>query len=444
MTHNNDETPPAGGDHVFGFGTRAIHAAAVPDPVTGTRATPIHQSTSFVFDNADHAAALFNLQTFGNVYSRIGNPTVAVFEERMASLENGRAALACASGMAAQMTALLAILKAGDHIVAASTLYGGSVGQLGVGFARLGIETSFVDPSHPNHFAAAMRPNTRAVYGETIGNPLVNVLDIAAVAEVAHAHGVPLVIDNTVASPYLCNPCDLGADIVVHSATKYIGGHGTTMGGVVVESGKFPWDNGKFPEMVEPSRAYHGVKFYETFGDFGYTMKARMEVNRTFGAVLSPLSAWLLLQGSETLHLRMREHCRNARRVADFLRQHPRVAWVNYPGLPDSPYFGLASRQFRAVDGLPGASGILTFGVKGGAAAGERFIDACEFLSHLANIGDAKTLVIHPASTTHRQLNDEELQKAGVSADMVRLSVGIEDADDILWDIDQALARAAA
>jgi len=443
MTHNNDETTPAGGDHVFGFGTRAIHAAAVPDPVTGARATPIHQSTSFVFDNADHAAALFNLQTFGNVYSRIGNPTVAVFEERMASLENGRAALACASGMAAQMTALLAILKAGDHIVAASTLYGGSVGQLGVGFARLGIETSFVDPSHPNHFAAAMRPNTRAVYGETIGNPLVNVLDIAAVAEVAHAHGVPLVIDNTVASPYLCNPCDLGADIVVHSATKYIGGHGTTMGGVVVESGKFPWDNGKFPEMVEPSRAYHGVKFYETFGDFGYTMKARMEVNRTFGAVLSPLSAWLLLQGSETLHLRMREHCRNARRVADFLRQHPRVAWVNYPGLPDSPYFGLASRQFRAVDGLPGASGILTFGVKGGAAAGERFIDACEFLSHLANIGDAKTLVIHPASTTHRQLNDEELQKAGVSADMVRLSVGIEDADDILWDIDQALARAA-
>ena len=444
MTHNNDETTPAGGDRVFGFGTRAIHAAAVPDPVTGARATPIHQSTSFVFDNADHAAALFNLQTFGNVYSRIGNPTVAVFEERIASLENGRAALACASGMAAQMTALLAILKAGDHIVAASTLYGGSVGQLGVGFARLGIETSFVDPSHPNHFAAAMRPNTRAVYGETIGNPLVNVLDIAAVAEVAHAHGVPLVIDNTVASPYLCNPCDLGADIVVHSATKYIGGHGTTMGGVVVESGKFPWDNGKFPEMVEPSRAYHGVKFYETFGDFGYTMKARMEVNRTFGAVLSPLSAWLLLQGSETLHLRMREHCRNARRVADFLRQHPRVAWVNYPGLPDSPYFGLASRQFRAVDGLPGASGILTFGVKGGAAAGERFIDACEFLSHLANIGDAKTLVIHPASTTHRQLNDEELQKAGVSADMVRLSVGIEDADDILWDIDQALARAAA
>ncbi|MFD1892427.1 PLP-dependent transferase [Ottowia beijingensis] len=436
--------PPSGADRDFGFATRAIHAAAVPDPVTGARATPIHQSTSFVFDSAEHASSLFNLQTFGNVYSRISNPTVAVFEERMAALENGRAALACASGMAAQMTALLAILKSGDHIVAASTLYGGTVGQLGVGFARLGIETTFVDPSKPEHFAAAIRPNTRALYGETIGNPLVNVLDITAIADVAHAHGLPLVIDNTVASPYLCNPCDLGADIVVHSATKYIGGHGTTMGGVIVESGRFAWDNGHFPEMVEPSRAYHGVKFYETFGDFGYTMKARMEVNRTFGAVLSPLSAWLLLQGAETLHLRMREHCRNARRVAEFLQKHPRVAWVNYPGLPDSPYYELASKQFRPVDGQPGASGILTFGIQGGAAAGERFIDACEFLSHLANIGDAKTLVIHPASTTHRQLNDEELQRAGVSADMIRLSVGIEDIDDILWDIDQALGRATA
>ncbi len=435
-------TPPgSGADRAFGFGTRAIHAGAQPDPVTGARATPIHQTTSFVFDDAEHASSLFNLQTFGNVYSRISNPTVAVFEERMASLEGGRAALACASGMAAQMAALLAILKAGDHIVAASTLYGGTVGQLGVGFSRLGIETTFVDPSDPENFTRAMRPNTRAVYGETIGNPLVNVLDIAAIAEVAHAHGVPLVIDNTVASPYLCNPLALGADIVVHSATKYIGGHGTTMGGVVVEGGTFPWDNGHFPEMVEPSRAYHGVKFYETFGDFGYTMKARMEVNRTFGGVLSPLNAWLLLQGAETLHLRMREHCRNALAVARFLQQHPQVAWVNYPGLPDSPYYALAQKQFRAVDGSPGASGILTFGVKGGAAAGERFIDACEFLSHLANIGDAKTLVIHPASTTHRQLNEEELARAGVRADMVRLSVGIEELDDILWDIDQALAR---
>ena len=439
---------PHQADHAYGFGTRAIHAGAQPDPVTGARATPIHQTTSFVFDNAEHASSLFNLQTFGNVYSRISNPTVAVFEERIASLENGRAALACASGMAAQMAALLAILKTGDHSVAAGTLYGGTGGQLGVGFARLGIETTFVDPADPENFARAMRPNTRAVYGETIGNPLVNVLDIAAIAEVAHAHGVPLVIDNTVASPYLCNPLDFGADIVVHSATKYIGGHGTTMGGVVVEGGKFPWDNGKFPEMVEPSRAYHGVKFYETFGDFGYTMKARMEVNRTFGGVLSPMNAWQLLQGAETLHLRMREHCRNALKVAQFLQGHPQVQWVNYPGLPGSPYHALAHKQFRAVDGHPGASGILTFGVKsakgGGAAAGEKFIDACEFLSHLANIGDAKTLVIHPASTTHRQLNEEELARAGVGPDMVRLSVGIEDVDDILWDIDQALGRATA
>ena len=431
-------------DRDYGFGTRAVHAGAIPDPVTGARATPIHQTTSFVFDNAEHASSLFNLQTFGNVYSRISNPTVAVLEERVASLEGGRAALACASGMAAQMTALLAILKAGDHIVAASTLYGGSVGQLGLGFERLGIHTTFVDPADPDHFRRAMRPNTRAVYGETLGNPLVNVFDIEAVAAVAHEHGVPLVIDNTVASPYLCNPFAFGADIVVHSATKYLGGHGTTMAGVVVESGKFNWANGNFPDLIEPSRAYHGVKFYETFGDFGYTMKARLEVNRTFGAVLSPLNAWLILQGIETLHLRMLAHCRNTVRVAEFLREHPLVAWVNYPGLSDSPHHALAKKQFRAVDGAPGCSGILTFGIRADdpARAGERFIDACEFLSHLANIGDAKTLVIHPASTTHRQLNEEELKKAGVGPDMVRLSVGIEDVEDILWDIDQALRRA--
>jgi O-acetylhomoserine (thiol)-lyase len=345
--------------------------------------------------------------------------------------------------MAAQMTALLAILKAGDHIVAASTLYGGTVGQLGIGFSRLGIETTFVDPSDPENFERAMRPNTRAVYGETIGNPLVNVLDIAAVAAVAHAHGVPLVIDNTVASPYLCNPCDWGADIVVHSATKYLGGHGTTMGGVVVEGGKFPWDNGKFPEMVEPSRAYHGVKFYETFGDFGYTMKARMEVNRTFrrrAVAHERLATAAGHRNAAPAHARALPQCAQGCPVP---AAAPKVRWVNYPGLPDSPYFELAKKQFRTVDGQPGASGILTFGIEGGAAAGERFIDACEFLSHLANIGDAKTLVIHPASTTHRQLSDEELQKAGVSADMVRLSVGIEDVDDILWDIDQALDRAA-
>lgn len=435
-------------DHDFGFGTRAIHAGAIPDPVTGARATPIHQTTSFVFDSAEHAASLFNLQTFGNVYSRISNPTVAVLEERVAALEGGRAALACASGMAAQMTALLAILKAGDHIVAASTLYGGTVGQLGVGFRRLGIETTFVDPSDPENFRRAIRPQTRALYGETIGNPRLNVLDIAAVARVAHEHGLPLVIDNTVASPYLCNPFQFGADIVVHSATKYLGGHGTTMGGLVVESGRFDWGAPgtpeKFPEMLEPSAAYHGVKFYETFGDFGYTMKARMEVNRTFGGCLSPLNAWLLLQGIETLHLRMQAHCRNALRVAQHLAEHPRVAWVNYPGLPDSPDHALARQQFRAIDGAPGCSGILSFGIRADdpARAGEHFIDACEFLSHLANIGDAKTLVIHPASTTHRQLSAAELAAAGVGPDMIRLSVGIEDVEDILWDIDQALDQA--
>lgn len=444
--HGFGKNPTAGADREYAFATRAIHAGAVPDPVTGARATPIHQTTSFVFDSAEHAASLFNLQTFGNVYSRISNPTVAVLEERVAALEGGRAALACATGMAAQMTALLAILKTGDHIVAASTLYGGTVGQLGVGFARLGIETTFVDPADTENFRRAIRPNTRALYGETIGNPLVNVLDIEAVAKVAHDHGLPLVIDNTVASPYVCNPFAFGADIVVHSATKYLGGHGTTMAGVIVESGKFNWANGNFPELTEPSAAYHGVKFYETFGDFGYTMKARMEINRSFGATLAPMSAWLILQGIETLHLRMQAHSRNALAVARHLQQHPQVAWVNYPGLPESPYFALAQKQFRALDGGPMGSGILTFGIKGDdpAKAGERFIDACEFLSHLANIGDAKTLVIHPASTTHRQLSEAELAKAGVSADMVRLSVGIEDVEDILWDIDQALAKATA
>jgi len=437
-------------DREFGFATRAVHAGAIPDPVTGARATPIHQTTSFVFDSAEHAASLFNLQTFGNVYSRISNPTVAVLEERVASLEGGRAALACATGMAAQMTALLAILKAGDHIVAASTLYGGTVGQLGVGFSRLGIETTFVDPADPDNFRQAIRPNTRALYGETLGNPRVNVFDIEPVAKIAHEHGLPLVVDNTVASPYLCNPFDFGADIVVHSATKYLGGHGTTMAGVVVESGRFDWGSplsrDKFPEMLEPSAAYHGVKFYETFGDFGYTMKARMEVNRTFGGSLSPLNAWLILQGIETLHLRMQAHCRNALAVAQFLADHPLVSWVNYPGLSSSADHALAKKQFRAVDGTPGCSGILTFGIKAEdpARAGERFIDACEFASHLANIGDAKTLVIHPASTTHRKLDEAQLQKAGVSPDMIRLSVGIEEREDILWDMDQALRRAVA
>ncbi len=405
---------------------------------------PIYQTTSFVFDSADHAASLFNLQTFGNVYSRLSNPTVAALEERVAALEGGRAALASASGMAAEAMALLSLLQQGDHVVAAGALYGGSVSMLAVNLTKLGIETSFVDANSPGAFAAAMRPNTRAVFAESLGNPSLAVLDIAAVAEVAHAHGVPLIVDNTVPSPFVCNPIRFGADIVVHSATKYLAGHGTTLGGVMVESGKFPWDNGKFPGMTEPSAGYHGVRFFETFGDFAFTMRARMETLRVYGAALAPMSAWQILQGVETLHVRMERHCRNALAVAQFLRAHPKVGWVNYPGLPDHPQHALVARQMRAVDGAPGASGLLAFGVRGGLAAGVSFIEAAQFMSHLANIGDTRTLIIHPAWTTHRQLDDAQQLAAGVLPDMVRISVGIEHIDDILWDIDQALAAASA
>ncbi|MFN8834660.1 MAG: O-acetylhomoserine aminocarboxypropyltransferase/cysteine synthase family protein [Betaproteobacteria bacterium] len=423
-------------DRSFGFGTLCLHAGQIPDAATGARAVPIYQTTSYVFDSAEHAASLFNLQTFGNVYSRLSNPTVAVFEERVAALENGRAALALSSGQAAQMTALLTLLEAGDELVSASTLYGGTYSQFEVNFRRMGIDTKFVHPDDPDNFRRAITPRTKALYAETMGNPGINVLDIEAVAAVAREAGIPLVIDNTFASPYLCRPLDFGADIVVHSATKFMGGHGTTMGGVIVESGRFPWDNGKFPGMVEPSRGYHGVRFFETFGDFAYTMKCRMETLRTMGPCLSPLNAFLLLQGLETLHVRMDRHVANAMEVARFLEVHPRVKWVNFPSLPSSPYHALAKKY------LPKGSGaIMTFGIQGGAAAGERFIEAAQMLSHLANVGDAKTLVIHPASTTHRQLSEEEQLRAGVSPDMIRLSVGIEDIDDILWDIGQALDK---
>ncbi len=422
-------------DHRYGIESLCLHAGQQPDPVTGARAVPIYQTTSFVFDSPEHAAALFNLQTFGNVYSRISNPTVAVFEERMAALEGGRAALATSSGLAAQMTALLTLCETGDEIVAARTLYGGSFSQLDVSLRRLGITTRFVDPSDPGNFRAAITERTKAVYGEVIGNPSLNVFDIEAVADIARVAGVPLVIDSTLASPYLCRPIEHGADIVVHSATKYIGGHGTTMGGVLVESGQFPWDNGRFPHMVEPSPGYHGVRFFETFGNFGFTMKARMETLRTFGQSLSPFSAFMLLQGLETLPVRMDRHVENAQAVAEFLASHPRVGWVNYPGLAQSPEHALATKY------LPkGAGGILSFGIRGGQPAGERFIEALQMISHLANVGDAKTLVIHPASTTHRQLSEEEQRAAGVPPDMVRLSIGIETLDDILWDLDQALS----
>ena len=430
--------------------TLSIHAGQIPDAATGSRALPIYQTTSYVFDSADHAASLFNLQTFGNVYSRISNPTVAALEERVAALEGGRAAVACATGMAAEMLALLTILQTGDHVVAASALYGGSVTMLAVNFKKLGIEISFVDARKPENIAAAIKPNTRAVFAETLGNPSLLMLDIAAVADVAHAHGLPLVVDNTVPSPYLCNPIAHGADIVVHSATKYISGHGTAMGGVMVEAGKkhgnFSWDNGKFPGMTEPSDGYHGVKFYETFGDFGFSMRARLETLRVYGAALAPINAWMILQGCETLPLRMREHVRNTRAVANFLKSHPKVAWVNYPGLKDSDQYALCKKYLRDVDGEPGASGLLAFGVKGSnpAQAGVQFIEGVQFLSHLANIGDTRTLVIHPASTTHRQLTEEQQRAAGVLPDLVRMSVGLEHIDDILWDIDQALAKVNA
>ncbi|HVS26334.1 MAG TPA: O-acetylhomoserine aminocarboxypropyltransferase/cysteine synthase family protein [Burkholderiales bacterium] len=423
-------------DRKFGIETLCLHAGQLPDPATGSRAVPIYQTTSYVFDSADHAASLFNLQTFGNVYTRLMNPTTAVFEERMAALESGRAALATASGMAAQMTAIFTLLEQGDELVSASTLYGGTYSQFEVSFRKLGINTRFVHPDDPQNFKKALTKKTKAIYAETIGNPLINVLDIEAVAAIARDAGIPLIIDNTFASPCLCRPIEHGADIVVHSATKYIGGHGTTMGGVIIESGKFPWNNGNFPGMTEPSRGYHGVIFHETFGDFGYTMKARMETLRTFGPTLSPFNSFLLLQGLETLHLRMERHCENALAVAKFLQDHPLVTWVNYPGLPDNPYHALVKKY------LPkGASGILTFGIKGGEAAGIKFIEAAQFLSHLANVGDAKTLVIHPASTTHRQLSEEEQIEAGVTPDMIRISVGLETLDDILWDIDQALKK---
>jgi O-acetylhomoserine (thiol)-lyase len=424
-------------DREFGFETLCLHAGQIPDAQTGSRAVPLYQTTSYVFDSADHAASLFNLQTFGNVYTRLSNPTTAVFEERMAALEGGRAAVATASGQAAEMVAFLNILEAGDHVVASSKLYGGTYTMLAVNFKKLGIAATLVDPDDPENFRRALQPNTKAIFSETLGNPAINMIDIAAIGAVAREAGVPFIVDNTAASPYLCQPLLHGADIVVHSATKFIGGHGTSMGGVVVESGKFPWDNGKFPAMTEPSAGYHGVRFFETFGDFGFTMKARMEVLRVFGPAIAPFNAWLLLQGLETLPVRMDRHVANAMRVAEFLKAHPKVAWVNYPGLPDNPYYALARRYMPK-----GAGSLLSFGVRGGFDAAVKFIEALQFVSHLANIGDAKSLVIHPASTTHRQLSEADQVKAGVPPDMVRLSIGLETIDDILWDIDRALSRA--
>jgi len=429
---------PSTPDRIFGFSTRALHAGQRPDAETGSRAVPIYQTTSYVFEDTAHAAALFNLQRFGNIYTRIMNPTTAAFEERMAALERGVGALAVGSGQAAQFIALASLLEAGDEIVAAKTLYGGTYTQFDVTLRRFGIDTTFVDPDNPECFRRAITPRTRVLYGETIGNPRMNVLDISAVAAIAHEHNLPLMVDNTFASPYLCRPIDYGADIVVHSATKFIGGHGTSIGGIIVDSGRFPWDKGRFPQLLEPSKGYHGIRFYETFGDFAYIMKARVEGLRDLGPALSPFNSFLFLQGLETLKLRMECHSANALTVAEFLKGHDRVAWVNYPGLPSGKYHALAERY------LPrGSGGILTFGIHGGLEAGRRFIESLQVFSHLANVGDAKSLVIHPASTTHQQLSTEEKLAGGIGDDLIRLSVGLEEIDDIIWDLDQALRASA-
>ena len=422
----------------MGFSTRSLHAGQTPDQASLARAVPIYQSTSFVFEDSSHAAELFALQKFGNIYTRIMNPTTGVFEERVAALEGGVGGLATSSGQAAQLLATTSLMGAGGEMVAASTLYGGTYTQFDVSFRRLGIDVKFVEPDDPGNFRKAITPRTRALYGETIANPRMNVLDIERVAAIAHDAGLPLVIDNTMASPYRCRPIEYGADIVLHSATKFLGGHGTSIGGIIIDSGRFKW-NDKFPALSEPSPGYHGMKFTETFGDMAFIIKARVEGLRDLGPCLSPFNSFLFLQGIETLGLRMDRHSRNAQQVAEWLEKHPAVSWVKYPGLKSSPYRKLAQKY------LPkGCGAILTFGIKGGLEAGRKLIDSVKLFSHLANLGDAKSLIIHPASTTHQQLNDEQQLQAGVTKDLVRLSVGIEDVEDILWDLEQAIAQSQA
>jgi O-acetylhomoserine (thiol)-lyase len=424
-------------DRAWGFRTRALHAGGQPDSATGARAVPIYQSTSFVFEDTADAADLFALQKYGNIYTRISNPTTAAFEERIASLEGAIGAVATASGQAAEFMTVATLAGAGDHIVSSASLYGGTHTLFDVTLRRLGVEPTFVAADKPEEFEAAIRPNTKLLFTEIIGNPLGAVADLARLAEIAHGNGLPLVVDNTFATPYLCRPLEHGADIVLHSATKFIGGHGTSIGGVVAESGRFPWDSGRFPGMTEPVTSYNGLRFYENFGEYAFCTKLRVEQLRDVGACLSPFNAFLLLQGLETLPQRMEEHVANAQAVAAWLDADDRVAWVKYAGLPSSPYRHLAERY------LPkGPGAVFTFGVAGGREAGRRFIESLELISHLANVGDARTLVIHPASTTHQQLSDEDLAQSGVAADMIRLSVGLEDLDDILWDLDQALGKA--
>jgi O-acetylhomoserine (thiol)-lyase len=393
-------------------------------------------STSFVFDSTEHAAELFALRTYGNIYTRIGNPTVAAFEERMASLEGGLGAVATASGLSAQLCTVLALAQAGDHIVASANLYGGTVTQFTVTLKRMGIEATLVPGGEPGPLAAAIRPNTRLLFTETIGNPAGNIADLASLSSVAHEHGIPLVVDNTFASPYLCRPIEWGADIVIHSATKFIGGHGTALGGIIVESGKFDWAAGRHPLLSEPSPGYHDMNFAETFGEYAFLMRVRAEVLRDVGAAMSPMNAWLMVQGLETLAFRMQGHCANALSLAKWLKEREEVAWVSYAGIDDS-------QADRVRKYLPqGAGSIFTFGLRGGRDAGRAFIEALELWSHLANVGDAKSLVIHPATTTHQQLTDEEMLASGVTPEMIRLSVGLEDLEDLTWDLENGLRAA--
>jgi O-acetylhomoserine (thiol)-lyase len=421
----------------FGFDTRQVHAGQRPDPNTGARAVPIYQTTSYVFEDPESAAAYFNLQEYGNTYSRIMNPTVAVFEERIASLEGGCGAVAFASGLAAQAAALFTLLTPGDHVVSSAALYGGTVNQLKHVLRKMSVEITWVNPDDLAAWRGAVRDNTKAFFAETIGNPGGNVLDIEALAGIAHEHGLPLLVDNTFATPYLCRPVEWGADIVLHSATKYLGGHGTSIGGVVVDSGTFNWSNGRFPVVAEPSPAYHGLAFHETFGTYGYLMKLRAETLRDLGAALSPFNAFLFLQGIETLSLRMERHVANAMAIARYLESHQQVSNITYPALSSSRYRPLVEKY------LPrGTGSVFSFDIQGGRDTGQEFIRALTLWSHLANVGDAKSLVIHPASTTHRQLSEAELEAAGVRAGTIRLSEGIENVDDLIWDLEQGFARA--
>jgi O-acetylhomoserine (thiol)-lyase len=422
-----------------GFETLALHGGQVPDPTTNARAVPIYQTTSYVFDDADHAADLFGLRAFGNIYTRIMNPTSDVFEKRVAALEGGVGALAFASGSSAVTFSILNIASAGDHVVSANSLYGGTYNLFVHTLPRLGVGIDLVDPADPENFRRAIRPETKLLYAETVGNPKLDTLDVRAVADIAHEAGVPLIVDNTMPTPYLVRPIEHGADIVVHSATKFMGGHGTSIGGVAVDSGRFDWaQNDKFPGIVEPDASYHGLRFYEALGPISYIVKLRVSLLRDIGAALSPFNAFLILQGLETLPLRMERHSTNAYGVARFLEEHPKVDWVSYPGLPSHPTHELAKTYHHR--GLYGA--ILGFGIRGGREAGRRFVESTRLLSHLANIGDAKSLVIHPATTTHSQLEPEEQHLTGVTDDFVRLSIGIESIEDIVADIDQALAQA--